>query len=165
MENNGLPLIRLPVLGDADAIADVHVLGWRDAYARLLTAGFYDEVALEKRRRMWVALLSRAELPNRLRVAEMDGKVVGVALADQPPIGEFVRELHLYLIYIRSQVYGTGVGQALLDAVLGNDPAELWVAKENPRAIAFYRRNGFAPDGAERFDPELDNLHVIRLIR
>lgn len=165
MENNGSSLIRLPVLGDADTIADVQVQGWRDAYAHLLPAEFYNAIARENRRRMWVALLRRAKLPDRLRVAQMGGKVVGVALADLPPEGEFVRELHLYLIYIRSQVYGTGVGQALLDAVVGNDPAELWVAKENPRAIGFYRRNGFAPDGAEQFDPDLNGLHVIRLIR
>ncbi|MCB5275771.1 hypothetical protein BJG92_03324 [Arthrobacter sp. SO5] len=29
----------------------------------------------------------------------------------------------------------------------------LWVAKDNPRAVAFYRRNGFEFDGAEQTDP------------
>jgi ribosomal protein S18 acetylase RimI-like enzyme len=57
------------------------------------------------------------------------------------------------------------VGQALLDATLGTDPAMLWVAKENPRAIAFYRRNGFRFDGAEQIDPHAPRITDARMVR
>jgi ribosomal protein S18 acetylase RimI-like enzyme len=61
--------------------------------------------------------------------------------------------------------HGTGIGQALLDEVLGEEPAMLWVAKENPRAIAFYRRNGFELDGAEEVDPSMPSITHARMVR
>ncbi len=36
-----------------------------------------------------------------------------------------------------------------MDAVIGEQPAFLWVAEDNPRARAFYARNRFRADGAE----------------
>jgi ribosomal protein S18 acetylase RimI-like enzyme len=60
--------------------------------------------------------------------------------------------------------HGTGIGQTLLDEVLGSGPAQLWVAKQNPRAIAFYRRNGFAFDGAEQTDESTD-ITEARMLR
>lgn len=35
----------------------------------------------------------------------------------------------------------------LVDAALGNGPASLWTARDNERAVAFYRKKGFAPTG------------------
>ncbi|WP_301530818.1 GNAT family N-acetyltransferase, partial [Corynebacterium variabile] len=53
-------------------------------------------------------------------------------------------------IYSPARVHGSGVGQLLLDAVIADSPAYLWVLDGNARAEAFYRRNGFRRDGAER---------------
>lgn len=61
-----------------------------------------------------------------------------------------------------ADLHGTGAGQLLLDAVLGDSPALLWVAKDNPRARRFYARNGFAADGAEE---EAMGLTVVRMVR
>lgn len=52
-------------------------------------------------------------------------------------------------IYSPARVHGSGVGQLLLDAVIADSPAYLWVLDGNARAEAFYRRNGFRRDGAE----------------
>ena len=42
----------------------------------------------------------------------------------------------------------------------------MWVPATNPRAHAFYRRNGFAPDGHERVEEVLGELlHEVRLVR
>lgn len=53
-------------------------------------------------------------------------------------------------IYSPARVHGSGVGQLLLDAVIADSPAYLWVLDGNARAEAFYRRNSFRRDGAER---------------
>lgn len=53
-------------------------------------------------------------------------------------------------IYALTRVHGSGVGQQLLDASIGDEPAYLWIPDGNDRAEAFYRRNGFRRDGAER---------------
>ena len=60
---------------------------------------------------------------------------------------------------------GRGWAARLLDAVLGDEPAQLLVAKDNPRAHAFYRKHRFRPDGHELADPDLDNLVEVRLVR
>ena len=78
---------------------------------------------------------------------------------------ELPRDRQLYNIYVSHAAHGIGVGQALLDGVLGEEPAMLWVAKENPRAIAFYRRNGFELDGAEELDPATPLLTHARMVR
>jgi RimJ/RimL family protein N-acetyltransferase len=43
-------------------------------------------------------------------------------------------------------------------------PAYLWALDDNPRAHAFYRRNGFELDGAEQFD-ELWQVTEVRFVR
>ena len=61
-----------------------------------------------------------------------------------PPAGT---DRQLAKLYTLPRAYGSGLGQALLDTAIGADPAYLWIMAGNPRAEAFYRRNGFIPDG------------------
>ena len=69
------------------------------------------------------------------------------------------------MLYVLREHHGSGAGQALLDAVLGEEPAQLWVAEANPRAIRFYERNGFRADGATLTDPAVEDLREIRMVR
>ena len=78
--------------------------------------------------------------------------MVGVAFAGPALDDRPARELQLYAIYVRPAHHGTGVAQLL-------------VAKDNPRAHAFYRKHRFRPDGHELADPDLDNLVEVRLVR
>lgn len=41
----------------------------------------------------------------------------------------------------------------------------LWVAKDNPRAVAFYLRNGFNFDGTEQTDPGAPKIVDARMVR
>jgi GNAT superfamily N-acetyltransferase len=157
--------IRVPNLDDADGAAEVHNRGWRETYARLLPAEFYDGSALFRRQRLWRRLIEQADSSRRLYVGESDGAIVGVALAGSSLGERPARDLELYMLYVISPFHGTGVGQALLDAVVGQEHAQLWVAQDNPRAHAFYRRNGFAPDGAKKVDRELNDLAEVRFVR
>jgi GNAT superfamily N-acetyltransferase len=79
---------------------------------------------------------------------------------DPPP-----RERQLWFIYLLASAQGSGAGQALLDDVLGDEPASLWVFEANPRARAFYAKNGFVPDGARQpsgFDGAPDEIRMVR---
>lgn len=93
-----------------------------------------------------------------------DGQVVGWAntSAGRDPDGP--RDLELEGLYVLDAHHGTGVGQALLDAAIGDRPAYLWALADNPRAHAFYRRNGFVADGAEKVD-ELWQITEVRFVR
>jgi GNAT superfamily N-acetyltransferase len=161
-------VIREPAVGEAAPLAELHVATWREAYAHLLPGGFFDEEHVASRHRMWNQILNDPSPAVTVRVAEQDGRIVGFALVgpssaegDEKP----ARDTHLYAIYVSAAHHGTGVGQALLDSVLGTAPATLWVAKQNPRAIAFYVRNGFDFDGMEKIDPAapaITDAHMVR---
>ena len=97
-------------------------------------------------------------------MAEVEGELIGFSVAGpardpEPPV-----ELELYAVYVRRLWYGTGVGQALTEAVIGDRPACLWVLETNLRARAFYARNGFRPDGERQWYAGLGAWEV-RLVR
>lgn len=164
---SGAPSFRLrrPTVEDAAAIAAVQVDGWRDTYGRLLPQRFYDAKALAERTRTWSEALSRPDRAPRLFVAESAAPLVGFAFASSPREEHPARDLQLHMLYVRTPLHGSGIGQALLDAVLEEEPAQLWCAKENLRALAFYRRNGFTPDGTEKVDTDFGDLTEVRLVR
>lgn len=160
--------IRQPTSGEASAIADLHVATWKEAYADLLPEDYFSEEYVAGRHRMWQHVLTHPRDDMLVRVAEVEGEIVGFAWAG-PGEGvngeEAPRERLLYAIYVLAAHYGTGIGQALLDESLWEGPAMLWVAKENPRATAFYLRNGFRFDGVEQLDPHAPLITDARMLR
>ncbi|MGV1007966.1 MAG: GNAT family N-acetyltransferase [Dermatophilaceae bacterium] len=158
-------VLRTPQARDAHAIASVQVQGWRETYGHLLPSRFYDDAELAARTDRWRVQLRQDPSPMRVQVADEGGVVVGVAVAGPAQGEQPARALQLFAIYVRPSHHGTGLGARLLDAVCGAEPAQLWVAKDNPRAHAFYRKHGFAPDGLEVADPDLDGLLEVRFVR
>ena len=77
-------------------------------------------------------------------VAEIDGAVDRVRLerAAHRRRRRRAGRRQLYAIYVLAEHYGSGAGQALLDAAIGGAAASLWILEDNPRARAFYVRNG-----------------------
>jgi GNAT superfamily N-acetyltransferase len=73
-------------------------------------------------------------------------------------------------IYVRPDVWGSGVGKALLRTALlrlrivGLVETVLWVIEENRDAFGFYEKLGFQPDGARRVQKMLGrSTRIIRL--
>ncbi len=91
-------------------------------------------------------------------------QVVGFAIAGPQREAGVDAGYQLYAINVRQAYYGTGAGQRLFDRAVGDRGCFLWVARDNPRAIAFYARNGFALDGAEQQEPMFD-IPIIRMVR
>jgi GNAT superfamily N-acetyltransferase len=130
----------------------------------LLSPSFFAARDPDRFAATWARLLADSALPPVV-VTEVDGEVVGFAQAvpsrDEPP----VRPLELTTLYLRAAQHGSGLGQELLDAVLGDRSASLWVAEQNPRARRFYERNGFTPDGAREVLESWEGLVEVRLVR
>jgi ribosomal protein S18 acetylase RimI-like enzyme len=160
--------VRAAESSDADALADLHVRTWREAYSHLLPDDFFTAEYTRGRHEMWDKVLTNRSDRWTVRVAERDGVILGFSWSGRP-MGpeehEFPDHQQLYAIYISATAYGSGVAQALIDAALGDGPTVLWVAKENPRAVAFYRRNGFEFDGTEKLDPAAPAITDARMVR
>lgn len=160
-----LPPIRPARPEDAAALTDLHLDVWDEAYTGLiasevLAARRVDPEARAQRWRENIATTS-----NTVLVAEGTGeRLLGFAIAgavrDEPAGG--LPERELMALYVRAEVYGTGLGHALLRAAIGDGPASLWVLEGNARAIRFYERQGFRPDGARKEDPVGTELRMVR---
>jgi GNAT superfamily N-acetyltransferase len=154
--------------GDADPLAVVHVTSWRETYAGLMPEEMFDDRALVQRRAFWSEAITRTlsgEARSTVRVAELEGRIVGFASAGPSRPGIQMRPVELGMIYTLAEVQGRGIGDALFDAVLGNSPAQLWVAEENPRARRFYARHGFTWDGTRKLDEHIADLAEVLLVR
>ena len=142
--------------------AYVHWKSWHEAYTGLIPDSYLEKVTREKceqTARRW---------PDNLLLALDGDRVVGFAgygsYRDEtlPDTGE------VFALYILREYYGSGVGRALMETALdklGRFPSvALWVLKDNGRAIRFYEKCGFRPDGTEQTITLGKELTEIRMI-
>lgn len=158
--------LRAPTVEDVEALALLHTATWRETYSGRVPDRWLGEEAVELRRRHWRSRLEHPLAGQRAIVAHRGPALVGFAVSGPPQSPEdppSAREL--FMIYLARSAHGSGAGQAMLDEVLGDEPAYLWVAKENPRAQRFYARNGFRHDGMEKSVPGIEGFVEIRLVR
>ena len=147
------PTIRRAVPADAAALAEVHVRAWHETYTGLVAPDVIATFDVDERRAMWNRALQQPAshldgIELGTVVAEQDGPLVGFASVGPSRGADTARTLELWSIYALAHVHGTGVGPALLNAVLGDAPAQVWLAADNARATAFYAKHGFVEDGA-----------------
>lgn len=149
--------IRIPEVGDADALGRVHVRAWQAAYTGgLMPDEYLDSLFESDRSSMWRSSLENPPRAKVIRlVASVDDEVVGFAIAgpagDDPAadVGE------LYAINVDPDHWGAGPGPALIDAAMnalresGFASAVLWVHPDNERARSFYTRRGWIDDGVD----------------
>jgi GNAT superfamily N-acetyltransferase len=103
----------------------------------------------------WAEVLARWEASledagTRILVAEVDGRVVGVAAV----AGEWLDAL-----YVVPEHWSSGIGSALHDRALddlrtlGASRCHLWVLEENEQARRFYERRGWRQNETTRLVP------------
>ncbi|MFD2090608.1 GNAT family N-acetyltransferase [Blastococcus deserti] len=130
---------------DADVLAAIHTRSRAAAMPWL--AVLHDEAET----RGWMRGVVLAH--QQVLVAERDGRPVGFAAVE----GEWLEQL-----YVAPESIGTGVGQALLDAVKADRPTglSLYVFARNTRARRFYEAAGFVlvaeSDGRDNEEREPD---------
>jgi GNAT superfamily N-acetyltransferase len=137
---------------DAEALTDLHLDVWEEAYADLMPAAVFAERRARRAERVesWRTIFESGSSDNLL--AWSDGRLVGFSGTgsgrDDPAEG--LPPLELMGLYVRASTYGTGVGFALLREAIGDADAYLWVLDGNDRAIRFYERQGFRFDGTTK---------------
>ena len=140
--------------------AYVHWKAWHEAYPGLVSQDYLDRFTLEKAEKMAFSWT------DSLLVALDGDRVIGFAgygtRTEDPGFGE------VFALYVLSEYYGTGVGLLLMDAAMEQLKAypevRLWVLKDNARAIRFYEKCGFTPDGQELYSERV-SASEIRMCR
>jgi GNAT superfamily N-acetyltransferase len=145
-------VLRRATVRDAEAGAALHIACWREAYGPIVEPALLEAQLAEPER--WAVRWRERIALGAPRLLALDGDdVVGFASVGTGRDEDTDVSTELYAIYVRQSWHGTGLGQVLLDTVLGGRSAYLWVLEANQRARAFYARNGFTPDGArKKFD-------------
>lgn len=160
--------IRLASIEDIRPALQMKQQAWREAYGHLRPESFFEEheANLESEVAWWERGFASGA---QFFIAELaDGTIVGLA-GGTPAIDEDRDagvDIELGMLYVLSPMYGTGMGQHLLETVLGQRDALVWVLEENARARAFYAKQGFGADGTgEDLAGSWQGLREIRMVR
>lgn len=153
--------IRPAQVGDAAALALVHVRTWQAAYRGQMPQEYLDQLDPVQRRALWKHWIQHVAPRAGTCVLEheADGVIGFISVspsrdddADPATIGEVTA------IYLLPTHWGSGGGRMLMGAGLrhladaGYASALLWVLETNTRARRFYEAGGWQPDGTSKVD-------------
>ncbi|MCR5664607.1 MAG: GNAT family N-acetyltransferase [Oscillospiraceae bacterium] len=126
--------------------AFVHWKGWQESYRGMVDDGYLDRMTLaqtEEKAFRW---------RDGILVAKDGARVVGF-VGYGPAHGEDGAG-EVYALYVLAEYQHRGIGYALLrralDGLAGCRVIHLWAFAENKKALRFYERVGFHPDGTEK---------------
>jgi GNAT superfamily N-acetyltransferase len=134
---------------DAAAIARLHLDNWRIAYRGIVPDDLLDAITLESRRQHWGSVLAASGGAEFVYVAEDgSGQLLGIASGGPEVGGDPDYRGELYVLHVRSDVQGRGIGRALMRAVTkrlaagGITTLLVWMLRENHSARRFYAALG-----------------------
>ncbi|MQY15558.1 hypothetical protein SRB5_57410 [Streptomyces sp. RB5] len=147
--------VRPAELSDTAAVRAVGLAAWPPTYTPLTGPGY-----VERCLAVWwsTEATARGIAAGNVLVAETGGRITGMA-----GLGEKDGVPVLWKLYVLPECHGTGVGSALLAAVVarlraaGATRLRLEYLDGNERAAAFYRAKGFREIGRAP-DPEHPEL-------
>lgn len=138
--------IRRATAADCEAIATVHVVGWRESYRGLMPDSVLDGASIAERARRWRHILAQGD--TTVLVAETGTALIGFASSGARRGDAFAHDGELQAIYVLRTAQGAGVGSRLLResaAALVErkfSALALWVLRANLNARQFYHRHG-----------------------
>ena len=143
--------IRPATMDDLARFAEIEVFNYRMNFYPIFRSDefYFDEMPVPKLMEL------RADFIPDILVYD-DGVVKGFLHYG----GDEVRRL-----YVEPVLQGQGIGAALLEyAIRELHVSRLWALEKNERAIAFYARHGFRPNGERKLEEGTDE-YLIRLER
>ncbi len=164
--------IRQATFDDAKPLTDLSYATFWDAFAHH-PKNAPDDLAYYMRQAFTVEQITKElnDPKSIFLIAEIGGEMAGyskIILGNIEPGITSERPVELSRLYSRQEFLGKGVGQTLMDACFdralkeGRDVMWLGVWEFNPRAQAFYQKNGFRVVGRHTFqlgaDPQTDLL-------
>lgn len=142
---------------DADAIAAVHDVAWRGAYAGIIPHRALNRMISRRGPRWWAHAIRRSAT---VLVMEIGGEVAGYATLGRNRARELKQQGEIYEIYLRPEYQGIGLGRRLFQAARetltghGFTGLVVWALEENAAALAFYAGAGGrdVAEGVEVFE-------------
>jgi GNAT superfamily N-acetyltransferase len=154
--------VRRAVLGDEQAVAEVHVATWQTAYRGLLPDEVIARRTIAQRTASWHGVLEDTASETHLYVAETGAPpcVVGFAACGRArdPLHDHDYSGEVYSIYVLDAAQGQGIGTALMRACAidllgrGHPSMIVWVLVGNTHAERFYARLGGQMVGVKSID-------------
>ncbi|NNN20485.1 MAG: GNAT family N-acetyltransferase [Acidimicrobiales bacterium] len=145
-------------IDDIYDIAKIHVHSFTMGYDDLVDHKLIHYYNFENRVHLWRKLISESSPPKTLSIKLLaDQKIAGITHYGPDRVtGNETCEITGF--YLHPSFWGMGGGTLLLQGTLeiakmaSYKKVGLWVLSENERAIKFYTKNGFSPDGSKRIE-------------
>jgi ribosomal protein S18 acetylase RimI-like enzyme len=145
--------IRRAQVGDAAAIATVHVAAWRETYAGLVPERMLSALSVEERTGRWHRILTLPDpsMESAVFVAGSDQGVVGFGSCGRQRVATLVADGftgEFSALYVLAAHQRRGIGRRLMvlmaQDLMARDlcGAALWVLRDNHPARAFYEALG-----------------------
>jgi GNAT superfamily N-acetyltransferase len=140
--------IRRAEVGDARAIAEVHIESYRSTYRGILPDALLDGLSVESRASAWRERLA-AVAPGSLTLVacDADERVVGFLSGGAERTGKLAKDSEIYAIYLLHQAQRRGLGTQLVQRFVGEmtdrglASMAVWVLARNP-SRRFYEAMG-----------------------
>jgi ribosomal protein S18 acetylase RimI-like enzyme len=153
-------IVREAQCPDAQAIGEIHVRTWQNAYRGQVPDAYLDSLSIEKRTATWQDIILYPKPFAKTFVGSVNGDVIGFCSVGKSRDDDATPETgEMYAIYIDPDFMGKGVGSALMQRGLehikesGFTKATLWVLESNRITRRFYEHKGWTADGAKKTDP------------
>lgn len=147
-------MIRPATPSDVDAIAGIHVNGWRVAYAGIVPVAFLANLSVAERAAGWGSGIKRDGC--MVHVCEESGVIRGWIAIGKSRESADANEGEIYALYIDPNHWRHGIGGALIRYAeqklweRGWRSVILWVLEQNVTGRAFYSKCGYADDGGRK---------------
>ena len=144
---------------DAEDIASVHDVAWREAYRGLIPGRELERMIARRGASWWDAAIARG---SHLLVLDFADAIGGYATYGRNRVASLPHGGEVFELYLAPQYQGMGFGRRLFDAARadladhGYPTLLVWALADNDRALGFYERLGGKPvrRAPERFGVE-----------
>ena len=157
----------METMEEARGQAYVHYHAWQETYAGLVDQTYLSAMTLETSERFALRAFENGFYSTL--VARDGERVIGFA-SYGPYRGDDLEDAgEVFAIYTLKEYYDRGIGRALMETALskltGYSRVCVWILRGNERAIRFYSRCGFSPDGAQKTLKLGTEVTEIRMVR
>lgn len=131
--------------GDAEDIAIVHDLSWRDAYRGVIPGVELERMISRRGPNWWRAAILRG---TGLLALEFDSRLVGYATYGRNRVPSMPYSGEIFELYLLPEHQGLGLGRRVFNearrelAEYGYLSTIVWALADNDKALAFYGRLG-----------------------